>query len=220
MPEIVTRERDPAAFDALVASNIDPRMARLYAARGIATTGDLNHELNALLSPAQLAHVQDAAVLLADAISASKRLLIVADYDADGATACALGMRALGAMGGKVEFIVPNRFEYGYGLTPEIVALAAERNPHIIITVDNGIASVEGVAEANRRGIEVVVTDHHLPGQALPAASVIVNPNQVGDDFASKHLAGVGVIFYTMLALRAELRHRKQIGRASCRERV
>ena len=112
-------------------------------------------------------------------------------------------------MGGKVEFIVPNRFEYGYGLTPEIVALAAGRNPHIIITVDNGIASVDGVAEANRRGIEVLVTDHHLPGQSLPAASVIVNPNQLGDHFPSKHLAGVGVIFYTMLALRAELRSRR-----------
>jgi len=210
MPEIITRERDQAAFNALIASHIDPRMARLYAARGISGAADLNHELNALLSPAQLAHVQDAAVMLADAIGAGKRLLIVADYDADGATACALGVRALRAMGGKVEFIVPNRFEYGYGLTPEIVALAAERDPHIIITVDNGIASVEGVAEANRRGIEVLVTDHHLPGQALPAASVIVNPNQAGDLFGSKNLAGVGVIFYTMLALRAELRKRDQ----------
>ena len=209
MPEIVTRARDPAAFDALVAANVDPRLARLYAARGIAGTADLNHELNALLPPTQLAHVQDAATLLADAIAAGKRLLIVADYDADGATACALGVRALTAMGGKVEFIVPNRFEYGYGLTPEIVALAAGRNPHIIITVDNGIASVDGVAEANRRGIEVLVTDHHLPGQSLPAASVIVNPNQLGDHFPSKHLAGVGVIFYTMLALRAELRSRR-----------
>ena len=209
MPEIVTRERDPAAYAALVQSNIDPRMARLYAARGIAVTADLNHELNALLPPDQLAHIQDAATLLADAIQAGKRLLIVADYDADGATACAVGMRALGALGGKAEFIVPNRFEFGYGLTPEIVALAAERDPHLIITVDNGIASVEGVNEANRRGIEVLITDHHLPGQSLPAASVIVNPNQAGDNFASKNLAGVGVIFYTMLALRAELRRRQ-----------
>ena len=208
MPEIVTRQRDPGAYDALLAANIDPRLARLYAARGITGAADLNHALTALLPPTQLAHVQDAATLLADAIFAGKRLLIVADYDADGATACAVGMRALTAMGGKVEFIVPNRFEYGYGLTPEIVALAAERNPDIIITVDNGIASVEGVAEANRRGIEVLVTDHHLPGQSLPAASVIVNPNQAGDHFASKNLAGVGVIFYTMLALRAELRNR------------
>jgi single-stranded-DNA-specific exonuclease len=132
----------------------------------------------------------------------------VADYDADGATACAVGMRALAAMGAKVDFIVPNRFEFGYGLTPEIVALAAQSNPDIIITVDNGIASVDGVAEANRRGIQVLVTDHHLPGLSLPDAAVIVNPNQVGDHFASKNLAGVGVIFYTMSAVRAELRAR------------
>ena len=208
MPEIVTRERDPAAFNALLAANVDPRMARVYAARGIASAADLNHGLPALLPPAQLAFIEDAARLLADAIEARKRLLIVADYDADGATACAVGMRALAAMGAKVDFIVPNRFEFGYGLTPEIVALAAQSSPDIIITVDNGIASVDGVAEANRRGIQVLVTDHHLPGQSLPDAAVIVNPNQVGDHFASKNLAGVGVIFYAMTALRAELRAR------------
>ena len=208
MPEIITRERDPAAYDALIGAGVDARMARLYAARGVRDASDLNHAFSALLPPPQLARIGEAATLLADATQAGKRLLIVADYDADGATACALGMRALSAMGATVEFIVPNRFEYGYGLTPEIVALAAEREPHLIITVDNGIASVEGVAEANRRGIEVLVTDHHLPGQTLPDASVIVNPNQVGDTFGSKHLAGVGVIFYTMLALRAELRDR------------
>ena len=208
MPEIITRERDPAAYDVLIGAGIDPRMARLYAARGVRDASDLNHAFSALLPPPQLARIGEAATLLANATQAGKRLLIVADYDADGATACALGMRALSAMGATVEFIVPNRFEYGYGLTPEIVALAAQREPHLIITVDNGIASVEGVAEANRRGIEVLVTDHHLPGQTLPDASVIVNPNQVGDTFGSKHLAGVGVVFYTMLALRAELRDR------------
>ena len=208
MPEIVTRERDPAAFEALIAANVDPRLARVYAARGIAAAADLNHNLSALLSPVKLQSVQDAATLLADAIKANKRLLIVADYDADGATACAVGMQALSAMGATVDFIVPNRFEFGYGLTPEIVALAAARNPDIIITVDNGIASVDGVADANRRGIQVLVTDHHLPGQSLPDAAVIVNPNQLGDNFASKNLAGVGVIFYTMLALRGELRSR------------
>jgi single-stranded-DNA-specific exonuclease len=206
VPEIVTRERDPAAFDALIAANIDPRLARVYASRGVTNPSDLNHGLPALLAPAQLASVQDAAKLLADAIQAGKRLLIVADYDADGATACAVGMRALAAMGAKVDFIVPNRFEFGYGLTPEIVTLAAQKEPDIIITVDNGIASVDGVAEANRRGIQVLVTDHHLPGDSLPDAAVIVNPNQLGDTFASKNLAGVGVIFYTMTALRAELR--------------
>ena len=208
MPEIVTRERDPMAFNALIAAHVDPRMARVYAARGIISPSDLNHKLSALLSPAELASVKDAATLLADAIQAGKRLLIVADYDADGATACAVGMRALAAMGAKVDFIVPNRFEFGYGLTPEIVALASQSSPDIIITVDNGIASVDGVAEANRRGIQVLVTDHHLPGQSLPDAAVIVNPNQVGDHFASKNLAGVGVIFYTMTALRTELRAR------------
>ena len=208
MPDIITRERDPAAFDSLIAANIDPRMARIYAARGVTMPSDLDHNLVALLSPAQLASVQDAASLLADAIETRKRLLIVADYDADGATACAVGMRALAAMGAKVDFIVPNRFEFGYGLTPEIVALAAQSSPDIIITVDNGIASVDGVAEANRRGIQVLVTDHHLPGQSLPDAAVIVNPNQAGDHFASKNLAGVGVIFYTMSVLRAELRRR------------
>lgn len=208
MPEIVTRSRDPVAYDALVAADVDARMARLYAARGIRVPSDLDHRLTALLSPDQLACVTEAATFLADAVQAGKRMLIVADYDADGATACALGMRALSAMGGKVEFIVPNRFEFGYGLTPEIVALAAERRPDIIITVDNGIASVDGVAEANRRGIAVLVTDHHLPGQSLPDAAVIVNPNQAGDTFTSKHLAGVGVIFYTMMALRTALRAR------------
>ena len=208
MPEIVTRKRDPVAFETLIAASVDPRMARVYAARGIAASHDLNHNLSALLSPDKLQSVRLAAIMLADAIQAGKRLLIVADYDADGATACAVGMRALHAMGAKVDYIVPNRFEFGYGLTPEIVALAATRSPDIIITVDNGIASVDGVAEANRRGIQVLVTDHHLPGHALPDAAVIVNPNQFGDNFASKNLAGVGVIFYTMSALRAELRSR------------
>ncbi len=208
MPEIVTREQDPAAFTALLGANLNPSLARVYAARGIRDVGDLDHRLTALLAPKALRFITEAATLLADAIEARKRLLIVADYDADGATACAVGMRALTAMGAKVDFIVPDRFEFGYGLTPEIVALAAQTSPDIIITVDNGIASVEGVAEANRRGIQVLVTDHHLPGNAMPDAAVIVNPNQVGCDFPSKNLAGVGVIYYTMMALRALLRER------------
>ena len=208
MPEIVTREQDPAAFTALLGANLNPSMARVYAARGIRDVGDLDHRLTALLAPKALRFITEAATLLADAIEARKRLLIVADYDADGATACAVGMRALAAMGAKVDFIVPDRFEFGYGLTPEIVALAAQTSPDLIITVDNGIASVEGVAEANRRGIQVLVTDHHLPGNAMPDAAVIVNPNQVGCDFPSKNLAGVGVIYYTMMALRALLRER------------
>ena len=206
MVEIVQRARDEHAYAALIAGKVDPRMARLYAARHVKSAAELETSMSALLAPAQLAHVYAAAGMLAAAIAANKKLLIVADYDADGATACAVGMRALAAMGARIEFVVPDRFKYGYGLTPEIVALAAEKNPDIIITVDNGIASVDGVAEANRRGIQVLVTDHHLPGAALPDAAVIVNPNQHGDAFASKNLAGVGVIFYVMLALRALLR--------------
>jgi single-stranded-DNA-specific exonuclease len=147
--------------------------------------------------------------VLSDAIAARKRLLIVADYDADGATACAVGMRALTAFGATVDYLVPNRFEYGYGLTPEIVRLAHERaRPDILITVDNGISSFEGVAEANRLGMMVLVTDHHLPGATLPDAACIINPNQPGCGFPSKNLAGVGVMFYLTIALRAELRER------------
>jgi single-stranded-DNA-specific exonuclease len=147
--------------------------------------------------------------LLADAIAGEKRLLIVADYDADGATACAVGLRALRAFGARVDYLVPDRFRYGYGLTPEIVQLAWEtQHPDILITVDNGIASVDGVAAANRLGLKVLITDHHLPGAELPDAWCIINPNQPGCDFPSKNLAGVGVMFYLMLALRAELRER------------
>ena len=208
MVDIVTRTANPEAFTALIAAQVDPRMARLYASRGVTNERELDYGIAALLSPSTLAHIDAAALLLADAILLKKKLLIVADYDADGATACAVGMRALSCMGALVDFVVPDRFKYGYGLTPEIVALAAEKNPQLIITVDNGIASVEGVAEANRRGIQVLVTDHHLPGDALPDAAVIVNPNQHGDHFGSKNLAGVGVIFYVMLALRALLRTR------------
>jgi single-stranded-DNA-specific exonuclease len=206
MARILTRDVDATARETLLASQVDVRMARLFAARGVRDAHELDLSLAALLPPATLAHIDEAARFLADAIGHHKRLLIVADYDADGATACAVGLKALSAMGAMVDFIVPNRFEYGYGLTPEIVALAAERFPNVIITVDNGIASVDGVAEANQRGIDVVVTDHHLPGDKLPDARVIVNPNQANDTFASKHLAGVGVMFYTMSALRTVLR--------------
>ncbi|TXD95385.1 single-stranded-DNA-specific exonuclease RecJ, partial [Ralstonia pseudosolanacearum] len=152
--------------------------------------------------------IDDAARYLADAIAAGKRLLIVADYDCDGATACAVGVRGLRMLGAQVGYIVPNRFEYGYGLSPEIVALAARERPDVLVTVDNGIADVAGVAAANALGIDVVVTDHHMPGAQLPEARVIVNPNQPGCGFPSKHLAGVGVMFYVLLALRAELRNR------------
>jgi single-stranded-DNA-specific exonuclease len=208
MPEIFLRAVDEAACAQLTAAGCDPRLARLFAARGLATLEDLATTLKALLAPGRLHHVDDAARLLADAIAKSERLLIVADYDADGATACAVGVKALRALGANVEYLVPNRFEHGYGLTPEIVRESAKRSPDWLITVDNGIAAVEGIAEANRLGMRVLVTDHHLPGAQLPAAACIVNPNQAGCGFPSKHLAGVGVIFYVMLALRAELRRR------------
>lgn len=200
----------------LAQQGLHPVLARLLAARGLHDPRDLSTELDALIKPDALTHVDRAAIFLADAIDAGRRMVIVADYDCDGATACAVGVRGLRAMGAAVDYIVPNRFEYGYGLTPEIVALAVkEKSPDIIITVDNGIASIDGVDEANRRGIPVVVTDHHLPGATLPAAAVIVNPNQPGCGFPSKNLAGVGVMFYTLLALRAELRRRGRFDAAS-----
>jgi single-stranded-DNA-specific exonuclease len=192
----------------LIDTGIPPLLARIYAARDICDATQLDTGLHHLLPFTRLKNVQKMACLLADAIAAQRKLLIVADYDADGATACAVGLRGLRTLGAQVDFIVPNRFEYGYGLTPEIVRLAAQSNPDILITVDNGIASVDGVAEANRLGMQVLITDHHLPGDVLPDALCIVNPNQPGCDFPSKNLAGVGVIFYVLLALRAELRSR------------
>ncbi len=205
---IVTRAVSLRTQDQLMRDGLHPVLARVLAARGIARRGDIDDALSGLIPPSALLNVDRAATLLADAIAAGKRLLIVADYDCDGATACAVGMRALAAFGANVAYLVPNRFEYGYGLTPEIVALAARSKPDLIITVDNGIASVEGVDAANQLGIAVLVTDHHLPGAELPRAAAIVNPNQPGCEFPSKSLAGVGVMFYTMLALRAELRAR------------
>jgi single-stranded-DNA-specific exonuclease len=188
---------------------IHPVLARVYAARGLSDPRELASDLAALVPPGALRQIDAAATYLADAIAAGKKMTIVADYDCDGATACATALRGLWAMGAKVDYIVPNRFEYGYGLTPEIVDLTARQTaPDIIITVDNGIASIDGVAAAKARGIDVVVTDHHLPGDALPDARVIVNPNQPECGFPSKHLAGVGVVFYVLLALRAELRRR------------
>jgi len=208
MPEIVARPVDEPACARLIAAGCDARLARLFAARGVASKEELETTLKALAAPAGLAHVEDAARLLADAIERAERLLVIADYDADGATACALAVRALRGLGGHVGYLVPNRFEHGYGLTPEIAREAAKRSPAILVTVDNGIAALEGVAEANRLGMRVLVTDHHLPGAQRPDAACIVNPNQAGCGFPSKHLAGVGVIFYVMLALRAEMRRR------------
>ncbi len=209
MTRIATRPTPFRVSEMLRQGGVHPVLARLFAARGLTSIQELSSELNALIAPSGLLHIDAAARFLADAIAAKKKFVIVADYDCDGATACAVALRGLRAMGAQVDYIVPNRFEYGYGLTPEIVALTQkEKSPDIIITVDNGIASIDGVAEANRRGIEVVVTDHHLPSDTLPAARVIVNPNQPACGFPSKHLAGVGVMFYVLLALRAEMRQR------------
>ena len=227
MPRIQPRHYPDQHCQALIEEGLPPVAARIYAARGILSTQQLDYNLHALLPFGALKNAQEMACRMADAIAAKKRLLIVADYDSDGATACVVALRALSEFGALVDYVVPNRFEYGYGLTPEIVTLAAtsfrtgganqsasshsEQSggcPDILITVDNGITSVEGVAAANRLGMTVLVTDHHLPGDVLPDAACIVNPNQAGCEFPSKNLAGVGVIFYVMLALRAELRRR------------
>ncbi|MGL1832660.1 single-stranded-DNA-specific exonuclease RecJ [Rhodocyclaceae bacterium SMB388] len=208
MTRILTRPTPPRAVQALIDSGVHPLLARIYAARGIRRRDELDYALKTLLPPDALRGTREAATLLADAIGAGARMVIVADYDCDGATACAVGIRALRAFGADVGYLVPNRFEYGYGLTPAIVELAARMEPDLLITVDNGIASVEGVAAARSHGMATLITDHHLPGDTLPEADVIVNPNQPGCDFPSKALAGVGVMFYTMLALRAELRER------------
>lgn len=211
MTAITPRSIPSSALQHLLDSGYAPALARIFAARGIADSAQLDTSLANLLPFDSLKGAQEMARLLADAIAARKKILVIADYDADGATACAVAVRGLRGFGAQIDFIVPNRFEYGYGLTPEIVRLAAEREPDILLTVDNGIASIEGVAEAKRLGMQVFVTDHHLPGDALPDAACIVNPNQPGCAFPSKHLAGVGVMFYVLLALRAELRARGQI---------
>ncbi|MBS1228402.1 MAG: recJ [Proteobacteria bacterium] len=220
MTQLKARSVPPRIEWQLAQQGLHPLLARLYAARGIKTRSELDYELKSLLPPALLTHADDAAVLLADAIEAQARILIVADYDCDGATACAVGIRALRAMAGEsyansgaaIDYLVPNRFTYGYGLSPQIVDLAATMTPDLIVTVDNGIASIEGVARATELGIAVLITDHHLPAETLPAADCIVNPNQPGCDFPSKCIAGVGVMFYVMLALRAELRSRGWFG--------
>jgi single-stranded-DNA-specific exonuclease len=202
-----TREAvtDPAALPA----DLHPVLRRVYAARGIGGAADLRHTLDALLHPRHLGGLDVAAGLLADAVMDGRHILIVGDFDADGATSCAVSVRALRAMGAaRVGYLVPNRFDFGYGLSPEIVEVAARQRPDLLVTVDNGISSLDGVAAARAAGMRVVVTDHHLPGAVLPAADAIVNPNLAGDGFPSKALAGVGVIFYVMMALRGELRRR------------
>lgn len=200
------RRNKPTDIPESLTTVLSPLLARIYAARNVTGIEDVNYELRQLPPFALLKGMVQAADLLVDALEKSHQILIVGDYDADGATSTALAVRALRAMGGRVDYLIPNRFEYGYGLTPEIVAVARKGMPDLLVTVDNGIASHEGVCAAKALGIKVLITDHHLPGASLPEADAIVNPNQPGDQFPGKAMAGVGVIFYVMLALRARLR--------------
>ncbi len=201
--KIIERAYSPSAAYQLVKEGVGEVLARVYAARGIASRAQLAMGLEGLIAPSALTDADAAAAILEEAIADQRRILIINDYDADGATACAIGLRGLRAYGANVGYLVPNRLEHGYGLTPEIVHIAAKLSPKpdLIVTVDNGISSISGVAEANKLGMEVLVTDHHLPGDALPAAKLIVNPNRRDCEFSSKSLAGCGVMFYVLLAL-------------------
>ncbi len=193
--------------DLVLPDSLPPLVRRIYSQRPLAALTELELKLSQLISPTRLKGIDAAVGLLETALNSAERVLIVADFDADGATSCALAMTVMRALGcAHIDYIVPNRFEYGYGLTPEIVELAKAKTPNLIITVDNGISSLEGIAAAREAGIKTLVTDHHLPGRELPAADAIVNPNQPGCEFPSKSIAGVGVIFYVMLALRSRLR--------------
>ena len=205
--KIIRREVPPGLS---LPANTHPVLQRVLAARGVRGAQDIDTSLSGLLRTDSLAGIDAATALLEEAIEKRKKIVVVADFDCDGATSCAVVLRALLAMGATdVDYIVPNRFEYGYGLTPAIVELAAQRSPDLLLTVDNGISSVEGVECSRRRNIDVLITDHHLPGPVLPNANAIVNPNVPGDNFPSKALAGVGVVFYVMLALRKRLADRQ-----------
>jgi single-stranded-DNA-specific exonuclease len=207
--KILTRDVPPRAAWTLEQAGIHPLLARLYAARGVLGREELDNGLGRLLPPASLKGATDAARLLADAIAANRRVCIVADYDCDGATACAVAVRGLRLLGAReVSYLVPDRVVDGYGLTGAIARRVKERGADVLVTVDNGIASIEGVATAVGLGLQVLVTDHHLPGETLPQGALVVNPNQPGCSFESKSIAGVGVMFYVLLALRAELRAR------------
>jgi len=207
--QFIPRDMPPRSIWALEQAGVHPLLARLYAARGISQATTLDVALAHLLPPTSLKGIEAAAVLLADAMAADKKLCIVADYDCDGATACAVAVRGLRLLGARqVSYIVPDRVVDGYGLTPPIAERVKASGADVLITVDNGIASVDGVAKARALGLQVLVTDHHLPAAVLPEADAIVNPNQPGCTFESKSLAGVGVMFYVLLVLRAELRKR------------
>ncbi|WP_404302022.1 single-stranded-DNA-specific exonuclease RecJ [Alicycliphilus denitrificans] len=213
--KIIPRDIPPRAVWALEQAGVHPLLARLYAARGIRAKEELDDALARLLPPDALKGMRQAATLLADAIAQDRRLVIVADYDCDGATACAVGVRGLKLLGARhVDYLVPDRVVDGYGLTAPIARRVFDKGADLLITVDNGIASIEGVAEAKALGLAVLVTDHHLPGPELPAADAIVNPNQPGCGFESKSIAGVGVMFYVLMALRAELRTRGRFDQA------
>ena len=206
---IIPRDIPPRSVWALEQAGVHPLLARLYAARGVTGTDELDDALAKLLPPSTMLGLPQAAVLLADAIAQNKRLCIVADYDCDGATACAVAIRGLRLLGAAhVAYIVPDRIVDGYGLTAPIAQRVKDSGADVLITVDNGIASMDGVAHARALGLEVLVTDHHLPAAELPNADVIVNPNQPGCGFVSKSIAGVGVMFYVLMALRSELRTR------------
>ncbi|NIN35176.1 MAG: single-stranded-DNA-specific exonuclease RecJ [Gammaproteobacteria bacterium] len=213
----ISRRESEASID--LPEDLHPVLRRIYASRDIRSAEDLDYSLNGLLPVDKLTDIDKATDLLCDAIQNQKRILIVGDFDADGATSTTVAIRGLTAMGARqVQYLVPNRFEYGYGLSPEIVEVAASMQPQLIITVDNGIASMEGVAKARSMNIDVLITDHHLPGKALPEANAIVNPNQPGDQFPSKSLAGVGVMFYILIALRGKLRENEWFASQGIRE--
>lgn len=210
-PRFVTRKVDPKHITALEEQGLSHGMARILAGRGVESADSLVYDLRKAIPVSKLTNADKMAKHLADKIIAGQKFLLVADYDSDGATSCAIGMRAMRGFGANIDFMVPNRFVHGYGLTPEIIqeVVAKGEKPDCILTVDNGVASVAGVAEANKNGIKVLVTDHHLAGDTMPDAECIVNPNQPGCEFPSKNLAGCGVIFYCMLALKKELTERK-----------
>ena len=209
MTRIAVRPYSLQSFRHLHDAGIHPVLARIFAARGISEPAELSTGLSGMIPPKQLLNIGKAAVFLADAIAGGRKMTVIADYDCDGATACAVALRGLKLMGARVDFMVPNRFDNGYGLTPAIVDEAKKNHgTEVLVTVDNGIASLEGIGRAVALGMEVLVTDHHLPGDELPKNCIVVNPNQPGCLFPSKHLAGVGVMFYVLLALRAEMRLR------------
>jgi len=208
MSQAVTH-RSGVISSELSAAPLPPALKQVYANRGVDRLDDITLPLSQLAPPSALKGAQAAAEMLADAIEFHASVVIVGDFDADGATSCALAVSLLKQMGlEEVTYLVPNRFEFGYGLTPEIVGVAAQYQPDVLVTVDNGIASIDGVMAAQMLGMSVIITDHHLPGDTLPEADIIVNPNQPGCPFPSKALAGVGVMFYVLTALRAELRGR------------